>query len=113
LVIDDQAGLSELIQRYAADRALEVLAASDALTGLKLAREIRPGAILLDLMMPGMDGWELLQRLRTTPDTADLPVVICSVINDPELAYSLGASYFLAKPITREALMVALAQIGL
>jgi CheY-like chemotaxis protein len=112
LIIDDHAGLTDLIQRYVADRALQVLAASDALSGLALAREMQPSVVLLDLMMPGMDGWELLQRLRTTPETAHLPVIICSVINDPELAYSLGASYFLPKPITRETLAAALAQVG-
>ncbi len=112
LVIDDHAGLTDLIQRYVADRALEVLAATDGVSGLALAREMQPSAVLLDLMMPGMDGWELLQRLRTTPETTHLPVIICSVINDPELAYSLGASYFLPKPITREALAAALGQVG-
>jgi len=113
LVIDDHVGLSDLLQRYLTGRSLEVLAAADALTGLKLAQDIQPNALLVDLMMPGMDGWELLQRLRTTPGIAHLPVIICSVINDPELAYSLGASYFLPKPITRDSLLAALEKIGL
>ncbi len=113
LVIDDHIGLSDLLQRYLTGRALEVTAAADALTGLQLAQELQPDAVIVDLMMPGMDGWELLQRLRTTPTTAHLPVIICSVINDPELAYSLGASFFLSKPVTRESLLTALETIGL
>lgn len=113
LVIDDHVGLGDLLQRFVAGRALEVVSATDALTGLKLALELQPSVVLVDLMMPGMDGWELLQRLRTAPELAGLPVIICSVINDPELAYSLGATLFLPKPLTRETLLAALATVGL
>jgi CheY-like chemotaxis protein len=63
-------------------------------------------------MMPEMDGWEFLQRLRARPQTAATPVIVCSVINDPELAYSLGASLFLPKPIGRDDVLVALHQLG-
>ncbi len=63
-------------------------------------------------MMPEMDGWELLQRLNTHPQTADIPVIICSVINDPDLAYSLGASLFLPKPVSRAGVLEALRQLG-
>jgi CheY-like chemotaxis protein len=62
-------------------------------------------------MMPEMDGWELLQRLRNHPQTADIPVVICSVINNPDLAYSLGASLFLPKPVSRDDVLEALRQL--
>jgi CheY-like chemotaxis protein len=81
--------------------------------GLRTVQQVMPDAILLDLMMPGMDGWELLQRLRTDGDTQDIPVIICSVINDPELAYSLGASKFVPKPVTRETLLEALREVGI
>jgi CheY-like chemotaxis protein len=60
------------------------------------------------VMMPGMDGWEVLQRLRNHPDTQHIPVIICSVFNDPELAYALGASSFLSKPVRREDIIKAL-----
>jgi CheY-like chemotaxis protein len=55
-------------------------------------------------MMPGIDGWEVLQRLRNMPETAQIPVVICSIFNDPKLAYSLGATALLTKPVKREEL---------
>jgi CheY-like chemotaxis protein len=64
-------------------------------------------------MMPEMDGWELLQRLRTAPQTAATPVIICSVFNDPELAYSLGASLFLPKPVKRDEVLAALCQLDI
>jgi CheY-like chemotaxis protein len=63
-------------------------------------------------MMPGMHGWEFLQRLRNQPATADTPVIVCSVINNPELAYSLGASLFLPKPVNRQDILDALRQLG-
>jgi len=58
-------------------------------------------AVILDVMMPGLDGWEVLQTLRKTPRTSRIPVVVCSVFNDPQLALSLGATVFLPKPVSQ------------
>jgi CheY-like chemotaxis protein/transposase len=112
LVIDDNEGLVKLVQRYLTDRDCRVIAATNGREGLRLAQELLPDAIVLDVMMPEMDGWELLQRLRNRPQTATIPVIICSVISDPELAYSLGAALFLPKPISRRDVMDALHQLG-
>jgi CheY-like chemotaxis protein len=112
LVIDDNEGLVKLLDRYLTDLAYRVVAATGGQEGLRLAQELLPDAIVLDVMMPGMDGWELLQRLRAWPQTADIPVVICSVINDPYLAQSLGASSFLPKPVSRDGVLNALRRIG-
>ena len=112
LVIDDNEGLVELLERYLTGHACRVLAATSGQQGLELARQARPDAIVLDVMMPHMDGWELLQRLRTHPLTANIPVVVCSVFNDPELAFSLGASLFLPKPVRRADVLNALHQLG-
>ncbi len=108
LVIDDYEGLSRLLKRYLAGYQCRVFAATDGMSGLKLAREIQPDAVILDVMMPSMDGWETLQRLQNHPDTQHIPVIICSVFNDPELAYALGASSFLSKPVKREDIIKAL-----
>ncbi len=108
LIIDDNAGLVDLLTRYLTDQACRVISATESREGLQLAREAGPHAIILDVMMPGMDGWELLQRLRTAPETAAVPVLLCSVINDPELALSLGATLCLQKPVSREAFLAAL-----
>jgi CheY-like chemotaxis protein len=80
--------------------------------GLRLLQSLAPDAIVLDVMMPEMDGWELLQRIRTSPRTTDVPVIICSVFNDPELAYSLGVSLFLPKPVSQKDVLTALRQVG-
>lgn len=112
LVIDDNEGLVKLLDRYLTDHAYRVIAATSGQEGLRLAQELLPDAIVLDVMMPGMDGWELLQRLRAEPRTSDIPVVICSVIHDPDLAQSLGASAFLPKPVSRDDVLQALRRIG-
>jgi len=112
LVIDDNAGLVTLIERYLTDHAYQFVPAQDAREGLRLAQELLPNAIVLDVMMPEMSGWEVLQRLRNHPKTAQIPVIICSVLNNPVLAYSLGASLFLPKPINREDVLSALRQLG-
>jgi len=112
LVIDDNEGLVKLVRRYLTDRDCRVIAATNGQEGLRLAQELLPDAIVLDVMMPEMDGWELLQRLRNRPQTAAIPVIICSVISDPELAYSLGAALFLPKPISRRDVMDALHKLG-
>jgi CheY-like chemotaxis protein len=113
LVIDDNEGLVELLERYLAGYACRLVAATSGQAGLELAQELAPDAIVLDVMMPGMDGWELLQIMRTRPQTAAIPVIICSVFNDPELAYSLGASLFLPKPVSRDGILAALRQLDL
>lgn len=112
-VIDDNEGLVDLLQRYFTGNAYRVIAVPNNEQGLGMMQRLIPDAIILDLMMPGMDGWEVLQRLRTHPDTRRVPVIICSVINDPELAYSLGASRFVAKPVTRETLLAAMGELGI
>ncbi len=112
LVIDDNQGLVQLLERYLTNQGCHVVPATGGQEGLRLAQELLPAAIVLDVMMPGMDGWEILQRLRVQPKTAKIPVIICSVINDPGLAYSLGATHFLAKPIRQQDILAALREVG-
>lgn len=113
MVIDDHPSLIELLQRYLMKTRCHVVGISDANEGLRLAQALKPTLILLDIMMPDIDGWELLQRLRNSPETVDIPVVVCSIFNDPKLAYSLGASAVLPKPVRREALLKILQEFGI
>ena len=71
-----------------------------------MARQLRPDAITLDVMMPGMDGWAVLAALKSDPDLADIPVVMVTIVDDKRLGYSLGASDYLTKPIDRSRLVV-------
>jgi CheY-like chemotaxis protein len=113
LVIDDNEGIADLIKRFLAGSDVRVVPAMTGMEGVQLASEIEPDAILLDVMMPHMDGWEVLQILRSRPATSHIPVIICSVFNDSELARSLGASASISKPIKREDVIAALKKSGL
>ena len=113
LVIDDNEGLAYLFERYLADRACQIIAAHTGEEGMSLAQAAAPDVIVLDVMMPDIDGWELLQRLRADPTTSAAPVVICSVINDPELALSLGATASLTKPFDRSDVLDVLRQLNI
>jgi CheY-like chemotaxis protein len=108
LVIDDNEGLVELLNRYLTGHHCRVLTATNGPEGLQLAQELIPDAIILDVMMPGASGWEILQTLRSQPPTATVPVIVCSVFNDPDLAYSLGATRFHPKPIRRDTILATL-----
>lgn len=112
LVIDDNEGLVDLMSRYLSSHACRVVTALSGEQGLELAQAILPDAIVLDVMMPQVDGWEVLQTLSNRPQTAAIPVIVCSVFNDPELAYSLGASLFISKPVQRDDVFAALHQLG-
>jgi len=111
LIVDDNPGMRRLMRRYLSGRSYLVLEASNATDALRLATDVQPDAVTLDLMMPTTDGWELLQTLRSQPRTRQIPIVVCSVLKERDLALSLGAADFLAKPITRDALLQALSGV--
>jgi CheY-like chemotaxis protein/predicted DNA-binding transcriptional regulator len=113
LVIDDHQGFIELLERYLADHALHIMAANNGPKGIELAQQLQPKVILLDVMVPEMDGWQILQRLHSIPTTKSIPVVICSVFYDPDLAFTLGAVDVLKKPVRKEDLVAALKKIGI
>lgn len=107
LVVDNNPDFLSLVQRYLVDQDWEVLGASDAASAYDLALLRRPRAILLDVVMPGQDGWELLSRLRAVAGLQDIPVIICSVLHEARIASALGAGY-LKKPITQHQLVEAI-----
>ena len=110
LVIDDMPDIPLLFQRFTKAYAVEVYSAASGVEALRLLQEMTPSLILLDVMLPRHDGWEILQTLKSNPATAAIPVVICSILNEPGLARALGANSYLAKPVSQEALLQVLAQ---
>jgi CheY-like chemotaxis protein len=108
LVIDDNPDVAFLFSRMLRDHDYRVLQASTSLTALQLARDARPDAITLDVLMPAQDGWDLLRSLSQDPLVDHIPVIICSVLPERSLALSLGVAEFLNKPVTQEALLAAL-----
>jgi GAF domain-containing protein/CheY-like chemotaxis protein len=109
LVIDDDPAVREVVQRFLAREGFRVATAAGGEEGVRLARELLPDAITLDVMMPGMDGWAVLAALKGNGATAAIPVVMLTMLDDRSLGYALGAAEYLTKPIDRERLVAALA----
>ena len=99
LVIDDDATQRELASRFLERTGFAPVTADDGATGLALARELHPHAILLDVTMPGMDGWSVLSRLKADRETATIPVVMVTLVDEQPLAESLGAADYVKKPV--------------
>ena len=112
LVVDDQEAAIRMFKRYLTRSGLRVVGCRQPEEALAMAGQLQPRAITLDVMMPAVDGWEILQSLRANPETDDIPVVVCSVWDEPDLATSLGAAAFLKKPITQKDLWAALFRLG-
>ena len=104
LVIDDDPTTLDLTRRFLMREGFEVITAASGAEGLSLATEKRPNAITLDVMMPGMDGWAVLAELKKDPGTADIPVIMLTMIDEREMGFALGASEYMSKPIDRQRL---------
>ncbi|MCL5996760.1 MAG: response regulator [Chloroflexi bacterium] len=105
LMIDDDPDVIQLMQRYLQDSdEFYLVGTTQPEDALRQVISLRPACILLDLMMPGHDGWELLKLLRLSPESAMIPVVVSSVLREPDLARALGATDILPRPFTAEQL---------
>ena len=108
LVIDDNADTLHLIKRYLAGTRYLFAGTSDPEQALVLAEQIAARIIVLDVMLPGTDGWELLDRLREHPQMCSIPILVCTILPQEQLALTLGAAGFLNKPVNRPTLLSAL-----
>jgi PAS domain S-box-containing protein len=102
LVIDDDPAARELMKRFLTREGFRPVLAESGDAGLRLARELKPNVITLDVMMPKMDGWSVLQQLKADPELRDTPVIMISIVDDKNLGYTLGAADYLTKPVDRE-----------
>jgi CheY-like chemotaxis protein len=112
LVIDDETTARELLARYLSSEGFRVYTAVNGPTGIEMAKELKPNAITLDVMMPSIDGWSVLQQLKADPETTDIPIVMVSIVDNCEMGFTLGASDYLTKPVNRNALAKTLAKLG-
>lgn len=101
LIVDDNPDTISLFRRYLANLPYRLLAASGEGEAMAIARETPLLCVILDVMLPGKDGWQILQAYKSHPTTADIPVLICSVLEMEELALSLGADGYIKKPPAR------------
>ncbi|KQO12446.1 hybrid sensor histidine kinase/response regulator [Paenibacillus sp. Leaf72] len=102
LLIDDEVFNRELMERYLAKTGWTLAFANNGSEGLRLAKKLRPKVICLDILMPNMDGWSVLNALKNDAELADIPVVIWSMTSDRQQGYTLGVSEYLTKPVERE-----------
>lgn len=108
LVVDDDPHVREIISRCLIKDGYDVTTARNGEEALNLARRVKPIAITLDVMMPGMDGWAVIKALKAEPDLESIPVIMVSIVDDKNLGYALGAREYLTKPVNKHKLMATL-----
>jgi len=108
LVIDDEATARELLCTYLNKAGWNVVTAADAKTGLRYAHKIHPDSITLDVLMPGLDGWAVLEILQADSELKSIPVIMCTIVDEKKHGISLGATDYLVKPIVRDQLIAVL-----
>jgi len=111
LVVEDDANAYDLIASALSSASYLPIRARHGEEALKLAREAKPAAVTLDLVLPGVDGWEVLKRLKSDDDTRNIPVVIISVVDNRELGVALGADDYFVKPVDRDRLLERIAEM--
>jgi signal transduction histidine kinase/DNA-binding response OmpR family regulator/transcriptional regulator with GAF, ATPase, and Fis domain len=99
LVIDDDPTVRDLMQRMLSKEGLHVVSAADGKEGLRLAKELRPDAITLDVLMPGMDGWAVLTALKADSALSAIPVIMVTIADEKQVGYALGVKEYLTKPV--------------
>ena len=108
LVIDDNVDTLQLLERYLSNSRYRFLGTLDPALAVELAENDAPCVIVLDVMLPGMDGWQVLDRLHQHPKTGHIPTVVCTILPQEQLAMDLGATGFIRKPISRHAFLSVL-----
>ncbi|MEG5139729.1 MULTISPECIES: response regulator [unclassified Microcoleus] len=108
LVVDDDPISQDLIKRALARQGLHIEVTGSGEEALMLAKQLRPDAITLDVIMPGMDGWAVLSALKADPDLAEIPVILLSFVGNKSLGFALGASDYLTKPVDGKRLVALL-----
>jgi CheY-like chemotaxis protein len=112
-IVDDNPKTLRLFQRYLSPYSYRPVLIQESVGAAAAICELQPDAVLLDIMMQDVDGWQVLQTLKSDPRTRAIPVIVCSVLNEDELARSIGADLYLRKPISPVTLVQALARLGL
>lgn len=114
LVIDDKPDTLQLLQRYVSGSRYRLITVSDGEQAVETALRVAPQVIVLDVMMPRVDGWELIGRLHENPKTQDVPIIVHTILAQRDLALLLGANDYMRKPVSRPDFLAALdRQLGL
>ena len=111
LIVEDDASAQELMASYLESAGYRTILAAMGQDAIRLAREAKPSAITLDMLLPGKTGWEILHELKNSATTATIPVIIVSVIDERKMGLAMGAADYLIKPVSQEKLLAALRQL--
>jgi signal transduction histidine kinase/CheY-like chemotaxis protein len=111
LVIEDDPAAQELLRVHLEGAGFAVVPTASGRQALAWLSEMRPDAVILDILLPEMDGWEILQRLKSEPSTRTIPVMVVSVVDDRQLGLALGAVDYLVKPVSRELLLESIGRL--
>ncbi|NPV08467.1 MAG: response regulator [Anaerolineae bacterium] len=111
-IVEDNPGACALYERYLANSEWEPVTVPHPRLAVDITASRQVEAVILDIMMAEADGWDVLQALKLNPRTSAVPVIVCSVVNDPELGMALGAAAYLTKPISRRDLLKSLRQLA-
>jgi CheY-like chemotaxis protein len=111
--IDDDHQVIDLYKRYLRTHGYQVIAITQPQQVIQRLKETKPYAITLDIMMPHKDGWQVIQEIKKDPDTSEIPVIICSIVEERDKAYQLGAVDYLVKPILEDELVSAVNRLNL
>jgi CheY-like chemotaxis protein len=106
LVIDDDSVVRDLMSRFLTRLGFHVVAAASGEEGLRLAKQVNPLVVTLDVIMPDCDGWAVLNKLKADPELAEIPVIMVTVVDNESMGFKLGASNYLIKPVDRDRLAV-------
>ena len=111
LIDDDRASL-DLLTAYLEAFDVQVVRTHDGLEGLSAIHQLKPAAAVLDIKLPGLDGWEVLRQIRADQTTRELPVIIVSILDEKSRGLALGADGYLIKPVAKDDLVSALREVG-
>jgi signal transduction histidine kinase/ActR/RegA family two-component response regulator len=111
VVIEDDRLSIDLLTAYLSDAALRVTTARDGQSGFEAVRRVHPDVVLLDIRLPGIDGWSVLQALKSAEETRDIPVIVVSIVDERARGVALGAAAYLVKPVGRDDLLAALQSV--
>jgi CheY-like chemotaxis protein len=112
VIVEDDHHSIELLSLYLESAGVRPVVAHDGAGGLAAVRHLHPSAMILDIRLPGMDGWGVLRELKADPVTASVPVVVITMLDERPQAMAMGAAEYLIKPVGREAVVDALGRVG-
>ena len=111
LAVDDDPSVIYVLKKYLEGEGYQVVPAHNGAEAIRLAREVKPFAITLDIMIPGRDGWEVINELKGDPATEHIPIVVISILDNKSLGFSLGVTEYLTKPVERNTVLNALGRL--